>query len=345
MKTPAFYIKASVLAALLFVESYLLSSTIVEFISSQRYFNPPVEMMVRITALQIAIIVTSSLLAGAWDKWEQYIFSPLPIASAIFLIALPVNSSYALILAFVVYLLMSYEVFMATNLKSQMLSFNPRLILKFSSRGIILTFSIAAAVLTILSAGTEPQLDVGETVGDFVDKYLTNEINNQINSQFQGSLDQVSQQVMEQGPSNIFSEFGLEENSLTELGVSEEELAQFGLTPEDLGAGGSAMSEANIFGNLMDFGSGSGGFDLSKLAAPQLSLKDTVTSQVNNIIEPYKRFINPIMALLAFGLLQFLGMIAYWIYNLTVDVVFWIAKKSGFLKVEKVPAEQEIIHF
>jgi hypothetical protein len=70
-----------------------------------------------------------------------------------------------------------------------------------------------------------------------------------------------------------------------------------------------------------------------------------VESQVNNFINPYKMFVNPILALLTFTIFQFYGGIAYLLYSLLVDLVFYIAKQTGFFKIEKVPAEKEILTF
>ncbi len=293
--------KSISLATLLFIESFLLSASVLKFIESQKYFSPPLSFMISIIILFFLITTTNALLVGAWDKWEQYVLSPLPVCLGIFLVLFTVNSAYAVILILFVYLLMSYDVFLAAQLKRQLLVFNPRLVLKFSSKGIILSFSIMAAVMVMVSAGTQPDFDIGGSVGGFIDKYFTVRVNEQINQQLQGGLSQ--DQI--------------------------ERLSAFGLDPSQF----TLVEETDIFHKLPN------------IVTPELSLKNTVTKEVNKLIEPYKKFVNPIMAIMIFGLVHFLGAAAFFIHTLFVDAIFWAAKKTKFHKIEKVPAEQEILHF
>jgi hypothetical protein len=51
------------------------------------------------------------------------------------------------------------------------------------------------------------------------------------------------------------------------------------------------------------------------------------------------------MAILMFGLIQFLGTIAYLVYSLFIGLIFQAAKKTGFFKVETVQAEKQTLHF
>ena len=68
-------------------------------------------------------------------------------------------------------------------------------------------------------------------------------------------------------------------------------------------------------------------------------------NQVNALIEPYKNFVHPIMSLLTFLLFSFYASLAHIIYILTVDILFLLAKKTGFYKVETIQVEQEQLTF
>jgi hypothetical protein len=81
------------------------------------------------------------------------------------------------------------------------------------------------------------------------------------------------------------------------------------------------------------------------LPALNLDLEKTVENEFNKLIEPYKQFLPPLMGILAFALIRFLGSIAYIGYGLTVDLLFLLFKKIGFLHAETVPAEKEVITF
>lgn len=261
--------------------------------------------MIFVVIFILLITITHALIAGAWDKWEQYVFGPLPISLGLFINVLPINSAYAMVIFILSYVMLCYEIILASQLKKQMLVFNPRLILKFTTRGIILVFSLSAAILVIVTAGKQPDLNIGNTVGEFVDQYFTKQLNSQLNSQMQQGLT----------PDQL------------------ERLSMFGLDPSQFQFGEGAEETPYILSNL------------PADAVPELSLKSTVAREVNKLIEPYRRFVNPIMAVLVFGLLQFLGTIAYLFYSLTIDLVFWLAKKTNLFIIDKVPAEKEVLHF
>ncbi|MBU1133249.1 hypothetical protein KKG08_03185 [Patescibacteria group bacterium] len=84
------------------------------------------------------------------------------------------------------------------------------------------------------------------------------------------------------------------------------------------------------------------GFDISSLISPDnIDVKGIIESQVNRFLEPYKRLFSPVMALLIFLIIHFYGTIAYYIYFLTVEMIFSLLKKIGLLKVEKIQVEKE----
>ncbi len=292
---------------LVFLESLILTNIVVQFISSQKFFTPPLGLMISVVILLALLITTNALLAGAWGRWEQFVFGPLAICLGIFLVVYPINSAYAVVIFFVVYVLTSYEIILASQLKKQMLIFNPRLVLKFVSKGIILSFSLSAAILVIVTAGKQPEINIGDRVGEFVDTHLTKQLNSQINSN-------VNTQLQE----------GLTSEQM-------ERLSAFGLDPSKFEY--YEYAEPSMLENLPN------------IPTPKLSLKSTVAKEVNKLVEPYEKLVNPIMAALVFGLIQFLGVIAYLFYSLTIDLVFWGARRFNLLKIEKIPAEQEILHF
>jgi hypothetical protein len=70
-----------------------------------------------------------------------------------------------------------------------------------------------------------------------------------------------------------------------------------------------------------------------------------IENQVNNLIVPYKDFLHPILAVLMFFLFQFYASITRWLFSLTVDPLFAIAKRLNFLKVETITVQKEELKF
>lgn len=300
-KNVSYYLKTLSLSLALFIESFFLTYNINEYIKSQKYFSPPLSIMLALVLLLLLIFITNALLAGSWNKWEQYVFPVFPIVLGTVVIVYEINSAYAFIVGIITYLILSYEMFLASQLKRQLIIFNPRWILRFSSKGIILAFSIVAAVLVVISAGKEPQLKIGDTLGDLAAKYVSTMINQEMSQQTQSQL----------------------------TDVQRARLSSFGLDPSQF----TYVENSDLFKGI------------PSATASQFSVKKTVTDQINQLLEPYQKFVNPIIAILMFGLLQFLGTIAFFLFSLSVELIFWLAKKTGFVKIDIVPAEQEIVHF
>lgn len=84
---------------------------------------------------------------------------------------------------------------------------------------------------------------------------------------------------------------------------------------------------------------------IGNLGALNLDLGGAVASEVNQLIEPYRRFLAPLIALLTFGLMQFLAYIVTLVYSLTIPLVFALGKKSGFFTVQLVPTVRENLTF
>jgi len=262
--------------------------------------------MLTVAGLFWLMVTTHALLVGAWNTWEQYFLGPIPVAMGLFLATYPINSAYAVVFLIFVIVFMSYEITLAAQLKSQLLVFNPRMVLKFVSKGLILVFSISSAILVVIHAGKEPSINIGNAVGEFVDEHFSFQATKQLNSQY---LKDLSPEEAER-----LSAFGLDPSLLTNPKVIEGDPTE-------------ALKE------------------LQNRGLEEISLKNAVAKEVNKLVEPYKRFLNPVIAILIFGLIQFLGTISYLFYSLFVGLIFQIAKKTGFFKIETVPAEKETLHF
>lgn len=76
-----------------------------------------------------------------------------------------------------------------------------------------------------------------------------------------------------------------------------------------------------------------------------LDLTKTVETEFNALIEPYKQFIPPLIALLVFALIRFLGGIAHFVFNILIDPIFALFKATGFLHTGQISVSKEVIGF
>lgn len=302
MKDAAYYIKTSILMVLLALESYFLTQILLNYVRSEDYFTPPIQTLGTIALALLVLIYTYALTVGAWKKWEQFVVVPLPISLGVFVGIFFLNPTHAVLVAAVAYILLSYDVYIATTIRDQLIKFNPVTILRFSTRGILFMFSLLAAVLVFLhSSEKNNEFELGSKIAEIA--------GNQLGSIMQPKLD----------PSKLPSNLA---NELDGKGLP--------LNPELFGLGGMQGDTNSVIDGLPSF---------------NLDLGNTVKTEVNNIIEPYKQFIPPLIALLVYAMVRFLGTFAHIAFNLTVPIVFGIAKKLSFLHSYSVPAEKEELSF
>ncbi|MBI2676967.1 MAG: hypothetical protein HYX21_03440 [Candidatus Yanofskybacteria bacterium] len=70
-----------------------------------------------------------------------------------------------------------------------------------------------------------------------------------------------------------------------------------------------------------------------------------IISQVTTFLQPYFKFLPPILAFGLFLILQGISVVFVWLAVLLAFIVFWILKMRGLVKIEKKPMEAEIINF
>ena len=162
---------------LLTAESFFLTRFLLEYIKSEDYFTPPLKTLGIIVGLLLLVLYTYALTVGAWKKWEQFVVVPLPISLGIFAGLLLINSTYAVLVGAISYLFLSYDVYMASRIKNQLIKFNPIMVLRFSAKGILFMFALLAAVMVFLHAAEKrEEFDIGSKIAEIaqtqVDKVM-----------------------------------------------------------------------------------------------------------------------------------------------------------------------------
>ena len=76
-----------------------------------------------------------------------------------------------------------------------------------------------------------------------------------------------------------------------------------------------------------------------------LDVREFAETQLTRWLDPYERFMQPIMAALTFLFFQFFASVTYLIFALTVNPIFWMATRAGFFKVEGTQVLQEQLRF
>ena len=70
-----------------------------------------------------------------------------------------------------------------------------------------------------------------------------------------------------------------------------------------------------------------------------------VLGQINEFLQPYFKFLPPILAFALFIILQGLSFIFVWLSLLLAFIIFAVFKKTGLIRIDKKPQEAEVISF
>ncbi len=288
MKGPAL-IKVIALTVAIFVESLVLSQSIIDFINIGDIFSISMEFSIEVVLLMLLLVYTFSLTAGGWDKWAPYVMIPVPVALALFLVTYINFPSYALFVALGTLLILSYDVYKSVKLKGLLVRFDPKMILRFSTRGVLFVFSVLGGVLFMLHATSLEPFNVGRKVSEIAGD----------------SIQKIVEEQIDKNLSNQMPFLGNDPGILKTLGLLNSPM--FGESEKGLGG--------------------------------------VVENQVNSMVEPYRNFVRPIMAIITFSIFQFYAYIAHVIFIASVDFVFWMVKKTKFFKTEMAMVEQEHLTF
>jgi hypothetical protein len=267
VRTTSYYVKAGILATFILLQSFYLSQLIIGFVRDSDIFSVTLNFSIQVVLLMLLIIYTFALTIGGWKKYDQYVIILLPVTIAVFLSTMLISTTYATIITLIFALLLAYDIYKSTKLKNLLLKPEPKMILRFSTRGLLFLFSIMGGVLVLLNVSGMRTINVGQMVGEFVAEPLQNIVESQV-------------------------------------------------TPE-----------------AREYTTGT------------INYREVTENQINTLIRPYTNFVNPIIALLTFGLFQLYASVAYIIYILTIDILFWIAKRLKFFTIETTTVEQEQLKF
>lgn len=166
IKTNAWYIKSTVIAVLLFVETLYLTHLMEIYIKAKEYFSlqfttPTILLIIATLCL---ILITYTLSIGSWGRYEQYITVALPITLAITIFLSKYNIFNAILSGILIQVALCLEIYMSTKLKAVLTRFDPIAILTISEKWLLSTYS-ALAVLILMFGKTQENiyhLNIGE---------------------------------------------------------------------------------------------------------------------------------------------------------------------------------------
>ncbi len=299
-------LKKVILYVFFLIEMILLYKIVQPFVESKKYFSISPDFSVPFLLIMIFSMWTISLISQTFTKkWEIFLTSVIFLITS-FLFLIQFRFLEALIGSVIFSLFLFLEVGRTKMLAEENLSIRMRYSSRPATKAYLLAVSAVISLSIFLMSEHISSIDVGEEVANIVHKPVQEAVNKEYEDTVDKNINTSKINSFTQSNSQ-FSEV------LKSLGITD--------IPSNL-----PLSE-NVKESVVG------------------SIKDGISSRVNKIVEPYRKFFSPTLAILVFGLLQIYNTIAYFVYSNTIYLILFILRRTKFVTVEKVPAEREVLKF
>ena len=302
-------LKKVLLFSLFTLEMALLSKVILNFVYTQKYFSLSPDFAIPFLILLIVILWTINLIVlTTHQKLETFILPILFFIFAFFLLnRSKIIESLLLSLIFSLYFL--YKITRTKKLEENLLKVKTSYSGRYASKGFLLALNGIIAIKVLFTSENANLPDIGKWAVDTTEnqiRKIEEEYKNE-NPGSQETLDLSSLEKTNPELSAVLKSLGITDSSILKL-------------PEEAYRTSAEETDKSITKNL----------------------SNSLYLQIDKILEPYKKYFRPALAVLVFGLLQIYGAIAYFIYSITIDLILRLLLKFKIIGIEKIRTEKEI---
>jgi len=304
-----FSLKKILFFAVFTLEMALLSKVILNFVYTQKYFSLSSDFAIPFLILLIITLWTINLIVlTTHQKLETFILPILFFIFAFFLLnRSKIIESLLLSLIFSLYFL--YKITRTKKLEENLLKAKTSYSGRYASKGFLLALNGIIAIKVLFTSENANLPDIGKWAVDTTEnqiRKIEEEYKNE-NPRSQETLDLSSLEKTNPELSAVLKSLGITDSSILKL-------------PEEASRTSAEETDKSIAKNL----------------------SNSLYLQIDRILEPYKKYFRPALAVLVFGLLQIYGAIAYFIYSITIDLILRLLLKSKIIGIEKMQMEKEI---
>ena len=302
-------LKKVLLFSLFTLEMALLSKVILNFVYTQKYFSLSPDFAIPFLILLIVILWTINLIViTTHQKPETFILPVLFFIFAFFLL----NQSKiieSLLLSFIFSLYFLYKITRTKKFEENLLKVKTSYSGRYASKGFLLALNGIIAIKVLFTSENANLPDIEKWAVDTTEnqiRKIEEEYKNE-NPKSQETLDLNSLEKTNPELSAVLKSLGITDSSILKL-------------PEETSYTSTEEIDKSITKNL----------------------SNSLYLQIDKILEPYKKYFRPALAVLVFGLLQIYGAISYFIYSITIDLILRLLLKFKVIGIEKIQTEKEI---
>jgi len=292
------------------VSFILVLRTVSEFVQRQEYFSISTPFSTSLIGYLLLSICILAVISQTLQKTQEIIFPSLIIYIFSFIFLSNYKFKEALIGSSVVFLIFLYGIRRTFFLKDNLTKLKVRHSARNTVNSFLFVVNVLAAFSVFLVSEHVSSINVGQRVADITEK----PIKEAVLKEYEGNTENIN---------------------IAEMQNYKESDSQLLTVLKSLGITGTLFEEPKPNDEKTQEGLG----NISN------SIKNSIAKKVNDIVEPYRRFFSPTLALLVFGIFQIYSWITYILYSQLINLIFLILRKTHFVKVEKVPAEKETLSF
>lgn len=297
------FVKKASLYVVFIIELIFLFRISLDFVESEKYFSLSKNFAIPYVLILIFSLLTISLISLTIEKKWEILLSPVIIFFSSFIFLNTSKSIEALLCSILFSLYFLYEQEKSDFLTKGFLKINISHSARPVNKGFLLTISAIISLAVYLNSNNIQSLDVGKWAADIAEKPIEDAVKKESEKQIPEDINNIDLQSLRESNPKIFSV-----------------LSSFGINDLPIKIPASENISENIAGTI----------------------KKSISDQVNKSIEPYRKFFGPTLALLVFGMLQIYHTIAYFIYSSLSPLFLLLLRKLKFIRIEKIPTEQEI---
>jgi len=291
------------------LEMALLSKVILNFVYTQKYFSLSPDFAIPFLILLIVTLWTINLIVITTHQKSETLILPVLFFIFAFFLLNQSKMIESLLLSLVFSLYFLYKITRTKKFEENLLKVKTIYSGRYASKGFLLALNGIIAIKVLFTSENANLPDIEKWAVDTTEnqiRKIEEEYKNE-NPRSQETLDLNSLEKTNPELSAVLKSLGITDSSILKL-------------PEETSYTSTEEIDKSITKNL----------------------SNSLYLQIDKILEPYKKYFRPALAVLVFGLLQIYGAIAYFIYSITIDLILRLLLKFKIIGIEKIRTEKEI---
>lgn len=288
-----------------FVACFIFLFLIAEsFVQNQKYFSLSKNFLIPYLLILLFLLFDTVLISQTIKNKPENVIMPLIFFVLSFLFFFKYGVLEAFLGSFLPSVYWFFQLLKSKSLTGNSLKINLKYNARPGLKALLLSISLVISVAVMFNSKNIESIDVGEWATKIAEKPIQQAIKNEEEKTIPEDIKSLNLQSIQVSNPQLFS-------VLNSFGVSEIPI--------------NFPSSEGITNNVTD------------------AIKKSMSEQINKLVEPYRKYLAPTLALLVFGTLQIYGSIVYFIYTIISKTLLFLLLKVKFIDIQKVPVEQEKI--